>query len=223
MPCHSLPVLSFIRKSAAANPVDGGPIVVHCSAGVGRTGTYIAIDSLQQQARAKTEFNVFGFLKHIRGQRNHLVQTEEQYVFIHDALVEDLQSGNTEIDRQNLADFVKESLEEENQFKLIVDMQPSEYHYLSAMMECNKEKNREASLVPIEACRIPLAPKPGVEGSDYINASWLHGHEKLKEFIITQHPTTGVKEDFWRMLWDHNAQTVVLLSAVEEPVCSRDP
>ena len=55
-------------------------------------------------------------------------------------------------------------------------------------------------------------------GSDYINASWLHGHGKLKEFIITQHPTLNVKEDFWRMLWDHNAQTVVLLSPLEDPV-----
>ena len=58
-------------------------------------------------------------------------------------------------------------------------------------------------------------------GSDYINATWLHGHDKLKEFIITQHPTSLVKDDFWRMLWDHNAQTVVLLSPVEEPVSLR--
>ncbi|XP_040567236.1 putative receptor-type tyrosine-protein phosphatase mosPTP-1 isoform X1 [Lepeophtheirus salmonis] len=224
VPAHPLPVLSFIRRSSRSNPPDGGPIIVHCSAGVGRTGTYIVIDAMLQQITTKYELNIFGFLRHIRGQRNHLVQTEEQYVFIHDALLEATRSCITEIPKDKIVNFIdilmkKDIISKINllqrQFKLITSFEPNDFHFMSSRKSYNVSKCRDSNLIPVESFRVALSPKPGVEGSDFINATWLHGNSKLREFVITQHPTAETKEEFWSMLWDHNAQTVVLLSPID--------
>ena len=44
------------------------------------------------------------------------------------------------------------------------------------------------------------------------------GYERLREFIITQHPLAHTAEDFWRMVWDHNVQTVVVLTPADDEV-----
>ena len=104
------------------------------------------------------------------------------------------------------------------QFKLATAYQPQEDQFLTALKPGNQSKNQNFDYLPIESARVPLTPKPGgVEGGDYINASWLPGFHRLKEFIITQHPTEQTVRDFWQMLWDHNVRSVVVLSALQQP------
>lgn len=88
VPEHSAPFLQFIRRIHMLNTPDSGPIVTHCSAGVGRTGAFIVIDSMLERMKHEKTVDVYGHVTCLRAQRNYMVQTEDQYIFIHDALLE---------------------------------------------------------------------------------------------------------------------------------------
>uniref|UniRef100_A0A0E9TA85 protein-tyrosine-phosphatase n=1 Tax=Anguilla anguilla TaxID=7936 RepID=A0A0E9TA85_ANGAN len=63
----------------------------------------------------------------------------------------------------------------EKQFKLVTQCNARFVECFSAQKECNKEKNRNSSVVPSERARVGLAPLPGMKGTDYINASYIIG------------------------------------------------
>ncbi|XP_033101436.1 receptor-type tyrosine-protein phosphatase O-like [Anneissia japonica] len=89
------PMLRFISTVRGQHPISEGPMIVHCSAGVGRSGTFIASDILMQHVTDQRNdvIDIFGVVYRMRTQRCYMVQTESQYVYIHRAILEVLK-GN---------------------------------------------------------------------------------------------------------------------------------
>ena len=69
-------MISFIDNVRLTHPPEGPPLVVHCSAGVGRTGTFIVMDTMLQRMKKDDTLDIYNFLLQIRHQRIKLVQTQ---------------------------------------------------------------------------------------------------------------------------------------------------
>ena len=74
-PEHPYGILKFIKTINADYSVQRGPLLIHCSAGVGRTGTLVALDSLIQQLNDENQVSIFNTICDMRHQRNYLVQS----------------------------------------------------------------------------------------------------------------------------------------------------
>ncbi|KAF6021555.1 hypothetical protein EB796_020141 [Bugula neritina] len=113
---HDIPssagLLSFRSRVRQHYGSSTTPIIVHCSAGVGRTGTYIALENLIDEAHDKRNHHktvdVFACVNRLRHQRTLMVQTADQYAFLYDMVSEALSCGDTVIPAGNFSQQIRQ-------------------------------------------------------------------------------------------------------------------
>uniref|UniRef100_A0A4W6CHK3 protein-tyrosine-phosphatase n=1 Tax=Lates calcarifer TaxID=8187 RepID=A0A4W6CHK3_LATCA len=226
VPYHATGLLAFLRRVKASTPPDAGPVVVHCSMGAGRTGCYIVLDVMLDMAECEGVVDIYNCVKTLCSRRINMIQTEEQYVFIHDAILEACLCGETAIPVNEFALIYKEMLKVDSQsntsqlreeFQTLNSVTPHlDVEECSiSLMPRNREKNRSMDVLPPDRSLAFLITTEG-ESSNYINAALADSFLRPAAFVVTPHPLPGTTTDFWRLVYDYGCTSVVMLNQLNQ-------
>ncbi|NWU70870.1 PTPRK phosphatase, partial [Pterocles burchelli] len=247
-PAQLLCLVDLVNKRGVEAPA--GPVLVHCrywaghawelgqgwpgqhrlpifcvlSAGIGRTGTFIALDFLLKMGKAEGKVDVFHCVQRLREQRVSMVQTKEQYTFLYEVLLEGLLCSSTGVPVESIASHVHCRKEAETsrhnsvlekEFKAL-----QKFSELFQLLPCreaekpsNQPKNRKPGILPADSCRPILMSSLNADGSPgYINAVFANTYTEEDRLIITQLPFTTTLVDFWALVWDYTCTSVVVLN-----------
>ncbi|GAB5579364.1 receptor-type tyrosine-protein phosphatase mu isoform X6 [Prionailurus iriomotensis] len=228
VPYHATGLLGFVRQVKSKSPPNAGPLVVHCSAGAGRTGCFIVIDIMLDMAEREGVVDIYNCVRELRSRRVNMVQTEcyqEQYVFIHDAILEACLCGDTSVpasqvrslyydmnklDPQTNSSQIKEEFRTLNMVTPTLRVEDCSI----ALLPRNHEKNRCMDILPPDRC-LPFLITIDGESSNYINAALMDSYKQPSAFIVTQHPLPNTVKDFWRLVLDYHCTSVVMLNDVD--------
>uniref|UniRef100_A0A8C1SP41 protein-tyrosine-phosphatase n=1 Tax=Cyprinus carpio TaxID=7962 RepID=A0A8C1SP41_CYPCA len=221
VPYHATGLLAFLRRVKASTPPDAGPVVVHCSMGAGRTGCYIVLDVMLDMAECEGVVDIYNCVKTLCSRRINMIQTEEQYIFIHDAILEACLCGETAIPISEFALTFKDMLSVDSQTN--TSQLREEFQTLNSVTphldveECsvsllprNREKNRSMDVLPPDRALAFLVSTEG-DGNNYINAALMDSFLQPAAFVVTPHPLPTTTADFWRLVFDYGCTSIPCL------------
>ncbi|XP_044530857.1 receptor-type tyrosine-protein phosphatase V-like [Gracilinanus agilis] len=190
------------------------PTLVHCSAGVGRTGTFVALARLLQQLQEEQVVDVFNTVYALRMHRPLMIQTPAQYIFLHSCLLDKIleEPAGSPVSRpipvknfsqqhaKRSAHFNAGFLREyELLLEAIKDQESSARHQLGSAI---------SQLLPYERWRVKFSP---LEQSpvDSVQAWLFPGGPSGQDQVALAGPVKA--EEFWQLVWEHGAHVLVSL------------
>ncbi|CAL1534171.1 unnamed protein product [Lymnaea stagnalis] len=207
------------------------PIVVHCSAGVGRTGTFIALHNIIREAKKTGYVDFLKTVVKLRQDRNLMIQTMEQYWFLHKAAQiaivcigttvtsNDIVGRIKQLDEKSMSGMTKMEAEFRDVSNVNDDFKEDfnkaeEYSgedgnvYQNSGENIDKVKNRFSNIAPKQKYR-PVLACGTTDMRDYINAVFLPGFKKQSQHLLTQLPMPTTVVDFWRLVTQYNVSLIV--------------
>ncbi|CAG2257823.1 Tyrosine-protein phosphatase non-receptor type 7,Receptor-type tyrosine-protein phosphatase R,Tyrosine-protein phosphatase non-receptor type 5,Receptor-type tyrosine-protein phosphatase beta,Receptor-type tyrosine-protein phosphatase N2 [Mytilus edulis] len=224
-PDHGVPdsikLVKFYRKVRSEKCDNSGPTLVHCSAGIGRTGTFIAIDALYEYGKKVGHVDIMEYVQMMRKDRMNMIQTHEQYEIVFEALLELFTVPDTSIHKDDFCGYIEKQQNKtlpknqtmySEEFQRLRTLRPSysSNQFTGANCKENKSKNSTMSVLAHDQYR-PYLMSYGKNRSDYINAVIIPGYAVDSKMFVTQTPLAETVIDFWTMMYDHSSRIIVLL------------
>ncbi|KAK7486583.1 hypothetical protein BaRGS_00022249, partial [Batillaria attramentaria] len=233
-PDHGVPLAASLVdywRYVKARATSTVPLLVHCSAGVGRTGTFIALDIASEKESRGDDVNVNEIVTQLREQRALMVQSEAQYKFLHEVILEAHTSRATRVTVAQFDSIFPDSIDENKDnaridkefqmLKLLGQFSAKPSNSMATMPE-NLDKNRNTDVLPDDDHLAYLSAY--VRGrTQYINAVYLPSFHHRHGFVLTQLPIpNNTLIDFWRLVDGCHVTTIVSLGSDHEKETVKD-
>ncbi|NWR67919.1 PTPRV phosphatase, partial [Bucorvus abyssinicus] len=203
-----------------------GPTLVHCSAGVGRSGTFIALDRLLQQMKQEKVVDTFGVVYTLRMHRYLMIQTLSQYIFLHSCILEKILEepllglSGTErscpISLKSFAQHYAQKAAKSNvgflrEYEAVKDEASS-----ATPSSGNQQTRPSSSILPYDRNRVKFSLLEQGPFSGLLQVWRVPGCSSSREYLAVQGPDKLTMEDFWTLVWEQDIHTILTLLPWQE-------
>ena len=217
--------IKFIKSFKQKMIVDNSPVLVYSLTGCGQTGMFIATYNLMQVINMSMPVSVFDTVFRLLEQRICIIQSLEEYKFLHLAVLEMIYD-HTELLANEFPEAYRSYVDSlRDSYRSIFHMQFSELDYQvekthrrsqeEALNPVNRTKNTTQTVLPYDDTRVSLFSEFW-EAGDYINASYIDGYKEPQYYIATSHPIRETILEFLQMVYQSSSPLVLLLATEDE-------